>query len=232
MARKFIMGLSAAALFCVSAPAFAQHKKAPDNWDGMVKVKAKKVDLAYLRPGADFRGYTKVMIDPTQVAFRKNWQRDTSDMTTGIRVSDEDARRILDEAQKGFNEIFVKAYQKAGYQVVTTPAADVLRLTTAVLDIDVEAPDTDSPGITRSYTHEAGGAVLVVEARDSLSGQLLGRAVDGQETSDFGPYIRNRATNAGAFEQLFSEWAETSAKGLAELKTLSPVDTSGGTLKK
>ncbi|MEP9359642.1 DUF3313 family protein [Sphingomonas sp. KR3-1] len=227
MARKLIAGLTAAALLCLSTPALAQQKKAPENWDGMVRVKAKKVDLAYLLPGADFRGYTKVMIDPTQVAFRKNWQRDTSDVVTGVHITDEDARRILDEAQKGFNELFVKAYQKAGYQVVTAPAADVLRLSTAVLDIDVEAPDTDSPGITRTYTHEAGGAVLVVEARDSLSGQLLGRAVDGQETSDFGPYIRNRATNAGAFEQLFTEWADTSVKGLAELKTLSPVDAAG-----
>lgn len=231
MARKLIAVLSAAALLSLSTPAFAQ-KKAPDNWDGLVKVKAKKVDLAYLLPNADFRGYTKVMIDPTQVSFRKDWQRDSNDMMAGKTVSDEDARRILDEAQKGFNKVFAEAYQKAGYQVVTTPGADVLRLTPGLVDLDVEAPDTMDPGITRTYTHEAGGAIFVVEARDSLSNQLLGRAVDGQETSDFGPYIRNRATNYGAFEQLFDQWASVSVKGLAELKALSPIDTAGMAKKK
>ncbi|NYT42255.1 DUF3313 family protein [Sphingomonas sp. R-74633] len=227
MARKLIAVLSAAALLSFANPALAQKKAAPENWDGMVKVKAKRVDLAYLLPNADFRGYTKVMIDPTQVSFRKNWQRDSNDMTAGTRVTDDDARRILDEAQKGFNKILAEAYQKAGYQVVTAPGADVLRLTPGLVDLDVEAPDTMSPGITRTYTHEAGGAIFVLEARDSLSNQLLGRAVDGQETSDFGPYIRNRATNAGAFEQLFDEWAKISVKALAELKEQSPINTAG-----
>jgi hypothetical protein len=227
MTRKLIAVLSAAALLSFATPALAQKKAAPENWDGLVKVKAKRVDLAYLLPNADFRGYTKVMIDPTEVSFRKNWQRDSNDVTMGKHVSDEDARRILDEAQKGFNKMFVEGYQKAGYQVVTAPGPDVLRLSTALVDLDVEAPDTMDAGITRTYTHEAGGAIFVVEARDSLSGQLLGRAVDGQETSDFGPYIRNRATNAGAFEQLFDEWVKTSVKGIAELKEQSPIDTAG-----
>ena len=50
--------------------------KAPSTWDGLVLTKSKHFDLVYLQPGADFRGYTKVMIDPTEVAFQKNWQRD------------------------------------------------------------------------------------------------------------------------------------------------------------
>jgi hypothetical protein len=66
----------------------------------------------------------------------------------------------------------------------------------------------------------------VVEARDSLTGQLLGRAVDERESSDMRPFIRNSVTNAAAFEQIFRRWAQSSADGLAELKELSPIDTS------
>jgi hypothetical protein len=43
----------------------------PDTWDGLVEVKPKRMDAAYLLPGADFRSYTKVMIDPSEVAFRE-----------------------------------------------------------------------------------------------------------------------------------------------------------------
>lgn len=230
MISKLPFGLAALLLATAPLPALAQ-KSVPENWDGMVRVKAKHVDLAYLRPQADFRGYTKVMLDPTEVAFRKNWKRDLN-MDSASRVTDADARRILDEARDGFQKLFSEAYQKAGYQVVTTPGPDVLRLSTGVLDLDVEAPDTMEPGITRTYTHEAGGATLVLEARDSLSGSLLGRAIDGKDTSDFGPHLRNRATNAGDFERLFRDWADRSVKSLGELKALSPVDPGGNIPKK
>ena len=51
-------------------------EEAPASWDGLVEVKPKKMDLVYLLPGADFRPYTKVMVDPTEVAFRKDWLKD------------------------------------------------------------------------------------------------------------------------------------------------------------
>lgn len=225
MRYALIAGLAALAV-AGSTPLAAQTSQA--NLEGLVEVKSKKLDKVYLRPQADFRGYTKVMIDPTEVAFRKNWQRDQNRdrMDMSNHVSDSDARRILDEAQQGFQKLFAEAYTKGGYQVVTEPGPDVLRLSTAVVNLDVEAPDTMSPGITRTYTRQAGEATLVVEAKDSLTGELLGRALDRRDTSDMGPYIRNSATNAADFERVFSSWAKTSANGLTELKSLSPVDAA------
>jgi hypothetical protein len=42
------------------------------------------------------------------------------------------------------------------------------------------------PGRSHTYSREAGEATLVLEVKDSLSGELLGRAVDERETSDMG----------------------------------------------
>ena len=69
--------LCAAAL----APALVQPLAAlardlPPTWDNLVLVKSKRLEAVYLLPGADFRTYTKVMLDPTEVAFRKDWMRD------------------------------------------------------------------------------------------------------------------------------------------------------------
>jgi hypothetical protein len=207
-----------------ATPLAAQEGEAA--WDGLLKVEGKKLDEVYLRPQADFRGYTKVMIDPTEVSFRKNWQRDQNRerLDLSSRVSDADARRILDDAQKEFQKLFAETYAKDGYQVVTTPGSDVLRISTAIVNLDVTAPDTMSAGRSRTYSRDAGEATLVLEARDSLTGELLGRAIDERETSDMGPYIRNSVTNAAEFERVFRRWAETSAEGLAELKSLSPID--------
>jgi len=214
------------ALMLATTPTMAQDAH---QWDGLLRVKSKHIDAVYLLPQADFRSYTKVMIDPTEVAFRKNWRRDLNNDTLDMqnRISDADARKILDEAKSGFDKIMREAYEKAGYQIVTTPGPDVLRIATAIVNLDVEAPDTMSPGISRTYSKEAGEATLVIEARDSLSGAVLGRAADADSTGDFGPYLRNRATNAGEFEDLFRRWAKLSAEGLGELKALSPIDTSG-----
>ena len=53
--------------------AFGQSSDSPD---GLVKVTPRRMELAWLRPGTDFRPYTKVMVDPTQVAFQPQWFKD------------------------------------------------------------------------------------------------------------------------------------------------------------
>lgn len=197
----------------------------PDNWDGLIKVHAKKLEVAYLQPGADFRGYTKIMLDPTEVSFRKNWQRDHNDMVN--RIDDRDVRRILDDAQRGFQKLFQEAYTKGGYQIVTEPGPDVLRLSTGVINLDVVAPDTMSAGRSWTFSRETGEATLVVEARDSLSGALLGRALDRRILDDARLSVRNSVTNSSDFELVFKRWAQISADALTELKELSPVDAAG-----
>ncbi len=211
------------AIAAAARPALAA--KPPVEWDGLVKVKAKKFELVYLRPGADFRGYKRVILDPTEIAFQKNWKRDYNSDQASLsnRLSDDDLERMADEGRKGAAKILAKAYADGGYPVVAEPAPDVLRVRTALVDITVTAPDLDSPGITRSYSRDAGTATLVVEARDSVTGALLGRAVDGRTIDDFSMEWRTRVSNRADFEMQMKTWARNSVKGLDELKALSPI---------
>ena len=206
-------------------PAFSAPAAAPASWDGLTKVPSKRMDAVYLLPGADFRAYTKVMLDPTEVAFRKNWVRDYNADSMGLenRISSSDAQKMLDKARTGFEEIFTKAYTDAGYQVVTTPGPDVLRLRTGVANLYVSAPDLRTAQRSRTYSRDAGSATLILEARDSETGALLGRAVDSRIAGDAGPYIRNSVTNRSDFEEMFRNWAKISINGLAELKAMSPI---------
>jgi hypothetical protein len=197
----------------------------PDSWDGLVEVKPKRMDAAYVLPGADFRPYTKVLLDPAQVAFRKDWMKSMNESRDiSRRVTDEDAAKIMEAARSNFDDIFREAYEKAGYTVVTAPGSGVLRISTAVINLYVNAPDKMSPGVTRTYTANAGEATLVIEARDGATNTLLGRVLDRRETRDSGTMqLATSVSNLSDFRTLFKQWASTSTKGLEELKEHSPV---------
>lgn len=195
------------------------------SWDGLVEVKPKRLDVAFLMPGADFRPYRRLMVDPSVVAFRKDWmKRVNSSVSLSQRVSQEDAEKIAAEARKNFDEVFAEAFTAAGYEIVTAPGADVLRVRPGVIELYIAAPDTNSSARTRTYTVESGEATLFLEVRDSTTGALLGRALDRRDTRNSGRLtVSNSVTNRADFRVLFRQWAETCVKGLEDLRAMSPV---------
>jgi hypothetical protein len=203
----------------------ANAAKPPTTWDGLVQVKSKRLDLVYLQPGADFRAYTKVMIEPTEVSFARNWQRDYNRSTRSLssRVSDKDVQDTISEAVKAADGIFANAWTKGGYAVVSAPGPDVMRVKTGVVNIWVTAPDQPTAGRSYSFSEQAGHATLFVEARDSMTGALLGRAVDQRVVGDNFTSWRTSVSNRADFRDQVVQWADISVRGLSELKALSPI---------
>lgn len=219
MIRTMRMILSGLILF---ASPVSSAQTPQDDWSGLRKIDTRNFDAAHLLPGTDFGIYTKVMIDPTEAAFRKGWQKDWNDkhFERDQRITDDEARRILTATQSGFQDIFTKAYQEAGYQVVTTPGPDVLRLKTYILNLDVAVPDVQKSNV-RTFSREGGAGVLVLEARDSMSGALLAQAADGRDIGDSAWAMRRTSlSNRADFEGAFKVWAKMSVEGLAKLKAL------------
>lgn len=214
-----------AALALVGSLGSAVAADAPESWDGLIQVKPKRMDAAYLLPGADFRPYTRLMVDPTEVAFQKDWQKRINDSRRlGDRVDDQEAQEILAAARTNFDDVFSEVFAKAGYTIVKEPGPDVLRVSTAVVNLYINAPDTMSAGRSYSFTAEAGEATLVLEVRDSMTNALMGRVLDRRETQGgAGMQVTTRVTNQSEFRALFRQWASTAAKGLEDLKALSPV---------
>ena len=211
--------------------ALAAENPSP-SWDGLIAVKSKRLDAVYLMPDADFRTYTKVMFDPVEVALKKNWLRDYNRTAGDLsgQISNADVQKAFETIRTEFSNTFAKVYSDAGYQVVATPGPDVLRVRTGVMNLSVTAPDT-RPGNSRTFSRDAGEATLILEARDSESGAVMGRAVDRRLAGDTSRLMRNSVTNRTDFDRLFTDWAKASVNGLAELKALSPVDVSALPLK-
>jgi hypothetical protein len=220
-----LLAASAAAAILLGAPVSVVAADLPATWDGLVHVDSTKLKAVYLMPGVDFRPYTKVLLDPTEVAFEKNWIRDynNAQATPDLQISQSEAKRILNEVQSGFEDIFQKAYAAAGFEIATEPGPDVIRVRTAVVNLRVSAPDLMTAGRVTSFAQDAGGASMILEARDSMSNTLLGRAVDTRTAGDTLPYRRNSVSNRSDFARIFQDWAKTSANGLTELKARSPI---------
>jgi hypothetical protein len=217
---------AAATFFCLSsALAVAQAPAAVD--EGLVAVRAKKVERAWLLPGADFRPFTKVLLRKAEVSFQRNWLRDVNSNSihrTADRVTQEDALRIIDAARAGFDQVWAQAFASAGYAVVSSPGDDVLEVAPRVVNLYVNAPDVKSSSISRTYTVQSGEATLQLDVRDSRKGTLLGRVSDKRDAG-FGMSVQssNSVTNRSDFEQLFATWARIAVDGLQELKANSPL---------
>lgn len=196
----------------------------PATWDGLVQVPSKRVKLAYLQPGADFSGYTKVLIDTPEVAFQKDWRRDynRSHRSLSGQVSEGEVQQAVTKGITAANDIFAEAFTKGGYTLVDAPGPDVLRIHVGIVNIRVNAPDRQQ---SRSYSFapEAGSATLFVEARDSTTNALLGRAVDQRLAGDNFNSWRTAVSNRSDFRDLVQQWAAASARALTELKSRPPV---------
>jgi hypothetical protein len=218
--RSLVLSL---ALF--AAQGFAQA--ADSEGAQLVRIKTHKVDQASLLPGGDFSRYKKVMIAPSEVTLQKNWVRTMNNFNVPLsnRITEEDATKIVTDVRAGFDEIWVKAFKSAGYEVVTAPGDDVLKLTPVVFDLFINAPDVPGAVRTKSYTIEAGEASLSLDARDSVSGALLGRIIDKRTAGDHAGRFEwtTRVSNRADFDRLFGQWAKIAADGLGELAHASPV---------
>jgi len=222
--REIGFALAAAVAASVAVGPLAA-KEPPAEWDGLVRKSSKRLRYVWLAPNADFRGYRSVMLDPTQIAFDKNWRRDynNTQRNPSAWINDADIEKAVSEAGRAASEIFAKAFADGGYAIVTAPGPDVLRVTTAVVNIRVPAPQKMTAGRSQTYANEAGSATLLVEARDSVTGALLGRAADARVAGDNSMIMRrSTVSNRADFRMLVQRWAKASVEGLNELKNLAP----------
>ena len=104
---------------------------------------------------------------------------------------------------------------KSRYQVVDEAGPDELRVKVAIVDLYVNAPDTESVGMSRTYTVSAGQMTLFAELFDSESGQLLARVIDKREGRDNQMYqLSSSVVKRGELQDIASAWARILRRAL------------------
>jgi hypothetical protein len=201
----------AAVLLCATLALFTAPLSAEDlpatSPEGLVLRPGKAARVVYVRPGVDFGQYKRFAILECPVAFRKDWQRDQA--SSGRRVTQKEMDEIRAGLSAEFRRIFTDELQnKGGYQVVTTGGEDVLVLRPAIIDLDVTAPDTLEPGRNFTLSESAGAMTLYLEIYDSVTNQILARAIDRETSRGMGRIQwQNRVTNKNEADRILRRWA-------------------------
>ncbi len=186
--------------------------------DGLELRKGKLADVVYVRPGVDFSRYRRFAILECPVAFSKDWERERRGSVA--RISQKD----MDEIKAGLSAEFLKIFReelqdKGGYAIVTEGADDVLVLRPAIIDLEVAAPDTMRAGRSYTLSQSAGGMTLYLEVFDSVTGQILARAIDRQEDRGMGQIQwQNSVTNKAEADRILRRWASALRARLDEVQ--------------
>ena len=213
---------TAAVLIALAAvlwqPSWAQKADDPFTYDGLKQVKSKAVDRLYTLPGATLEAYDSVLLDPVGVAFHKSFERDFP------RVSAKDMDDIRARLASEFTKVFKEVLEEnGGYPMVQAPGPSVLRVTAAIVNLYVQAPDQHQTGRSHTYSDTAGDMTLVAELRDSETNAVLARVADRQSGDTF-DVVRwqNSATNTAEARKILKGWAETLRKGLDAARATPP----------
>jgi len=216
------------ALFAVSAfvfasfaPALAEDLPGPASaWSegGLVKLTTKGLDVVYAKPGATLAEYHQVLLRPISVSFAKNWEHS---VTSGsrIRITTADSQRIKDKLSALLREEVEKQLHDGGYKMATAAGDDVLDVTMAIVNLYVTAPDVNQQNLRNSYGVSAGEMSLVVELRDSATGDIIARAFDRNLASEsYRPMRISSVDNAAEARAAAKGWAEALRKALDRSK--------------
>jgi len=120
--------------------------------------------------------------------------------------------RIKSRVSELFNTVFIDVLEADdGFEIVDVPGDDVLLIRAAIIDLDITAPDTQRAGRSRTYTASSGAATLFIELFDSVSGQIIGRAVDRQAARQPGNMMswNTSVSNTANGRRVFTRWAGT-----------------------
>src|SRR5258706_5229755 len=208
------MNLQTFFIVCVAAIGGAACAAEPQvagqaSGEGLVAVRSSNLDEVTLRPNADLAAYRKVLIEPVRAEIRSDWQKNLNYTRNVSRwVGPDDAKRMAAEAAASLESIVTQTFKDRGYDIASAPEPGVLRVSSRMADLYVNAPDRYSPWTTKTFTRDAGQATLVLEARDAVSGALLARVVHhgtAREISRINP--ASDVSNRFWFDTLFKRWA-------------------------
>lgn len=216
---KYLAGFALIGLIAGCAqtpPSIQQGPDAEVTFDGLVRIDNARFKDAWIDPDIDFSRYNKVILGEAAFEFQavkktSNLQsRNSSD--TKFWMSDAEKQKLIDVV----TEVFGEELQKSEHFTFTeTPGPDTLILVGGLHDIISRVPP-DMIGRGEIYLRSVGEATLVIEVRDSMSGETIYRALDRRAAERVGgePIRSNTVTTMSEVRRLARRWATRLREGL------------------
>jgi hypothetical protein len=197
-----------------------------ETYDGMVPVRDSGMKEAWVKPDINISSYRQVLLLPAEMQFRAVRPFAGTGLSGSTRtefpISPANQKRLVEMVTEVFREELARSRTLT---LTTEPGPDVLLVHVSLLDIVSKVPP-EGPGRTEIYLDEVGAATLVLELRDSMSGETLARAVD-RRAADSPEGIRGlgtvaRTTSVTAWSdvrRVARRWARTVTQRIDQLHT-------------
>ena len=228
MRRAACLASIAAACMLAAWPSAAAAASEPQ----LVERPSRYVDRVSVLPGFDFRGHSKLMLQPSIVSFQGDWLKDMNANRIALLrgTTAQDADDIAREAAKSLDASIVRALRGSGFELVNEPGPGTVTLQPRITDLYVNAPKSVNTQPGRTYTTHAGHGAFALDVRDSTTGRLVVQVADERRIGDRGVMgsslqVTTPATNAFDFGSAFDDWANGTASALDELRKM-PVAAS------
>lgn len=209
--------VSALATGCATPPPTIDTSPTAEvTFDGLHEVQNSRADKAWAAPGLDLSGYTKIMLMNAGIEYRPggNAGRTYSARSRGgpYEITERQKERFEQLVTEEFREELARSQR---FEIVEEPGPDVLLIRGGLLDVVSYVPPDDLAGRVEVYLSQVGAATLVVELRDSITGAIMARAVDGRAAEPIsGGLPSNRVTNTAEIRRLVQYWATRLREGM------------------
>jgi len=177
------------------------------TYDGLAKVKNAKVSSAWMRPGFNLAGYTRIMLLGAGIEYRPVKKINRAAATSAdsqFPLTAEQKERLRTIVSDTFR---TELAQSQKFQLVDEPGPDVLLIYGGLVDVVSYVPP-DPIGRGNIYLRTVGEATLVIEIRDSESNAVLVRIADRRAAQSSGVALEsNSVTNWSEVQRLARSWA-------------------------
>ena len=215
---KKLVAIAAAAIVvgCASEPSIQTGPDAETTFDGLVRIDNSRFAAAWIDPDVDLTHYTKIMPGGAEFQFRSVQKVSSMQARRANEnefwMSDSTKQKLIDTVSEVFNEELAKSEH---FEITDEPGADTLVIVGALHDIVSRVPP-DIVGRGDIYLSSIGEGTLVIQLSDSLSGEVIYRAVERRAAEQVGgTAIRsNSASNWGEVRRWARRWAVNLREGL------------------
>jgi hypothetical protein len=221
MKTATIIAISAVFTIAGCATKESSIQTGPDaevTFDGLHKVDNAAFKNAWADPDIDFSRYSKFIAGGAVFEFRavkkKGTQRASSQ--TEFWIDDKSKEKLKEEVSTVFQEELAKSER---FTETDTPAPDTIIIRGALHDIVSRVPP-EYVGRSDIYLSSVGEATLILEVIDSMSGEVIARAVERRSAERPGSTVRSSSVTTWAeVRRLARKWATKLRDGMDAIPT-------------
>jgi hypothetical protein len=179
--------------------------------DGLERLRRTGFRNAWVKPDATFSEYTQITLAEPTVSYRRTPRATRAGRSGPGNFALTEPQMAL--FKKLLVEAFASEFQRSQHFTLSSePGPDVLRVEPAVIDLTVRVPTQGRAGRETILVTSTAEMTLLMELRDSESGEILARIADRQEARQAGRgfndlYWSNTVSDVDAVRRTFRRWA-------------------------